>query len=363
MNRRLSTHVDEPMRQEAQQYRRSLRRSSLHILALAAILFAQVLAPTMLSAQTQASISTFWEVQFFAPDTGWLFGSGRLLRTTDGGQSWTRQQPTGETSLGHGFVYRMQFLNATHGWILSEGSRLSRTTDGGQSWQATVVAPPAWRTPGGLEYGTDLDQFQMVSQLVGFGLDSTGDQLLRTTDGGMTWHTSRIVDPRREFRDVFFLDATQGWVTGVDGRFAHTTDGGQTWQLRAPIPVRGPLGIQFLTETQGWVLETDGHREVYRTTDGGQTWARCVSGQNIPDVWRFMFRTPTLGWAAASKGVVLRTTDGCATWQVVQTPVTAELRGLHFVTDTIGWAVGDEGAVLKTADGGLTWTLVPVNVP
>lgn len=363
MNRRLSTHVDDPMRREAQQGRRSLRRSSLYFLTLAAALVAQALAPAMLAAQTKASRYSYWDVQFFTQDTGWLAESEMLLRTADGGRTWVRQQPTGNSSLGRDLVYHMQFLDATHGWILSEGSRLYRTTDGGQSWQAIVVAPPAWRTPGGLEYGTDLDKLRMVLPLVGFGLDSTGDQLLRTTDGGVTWRTSRIVDPRREFRDVFFLDAAQGWVTGVDGRYAHTTDGGQTWQIRSPIPVRGPLGLHFLTATQGWVLETDGHREVYRTTNAGQSWARCAPAQTVPDVWRFTFRTPALGWAVASGGVVLRTTDGCATWQVVQTPVTVELRGLHFVTDTIGWAVGDEGAVLKTTDGGLTWTLVPVNVP
>jgi photosystem II stability/assembly factor-like uncharacterized protein len=257
----------------------------------------------------------------------------------------------------------MQFLDATHGWILYDDSRLYRTTDGGQTWQEIRVEPPAWDRPGGLTYRTDLDQLHMVSPQIGFGLDGDGIQLLRTTDGGGTWRTSLITPQRLAFVELFFLDALQGWLAGMDGRLYHSTDGGRTWNPLPLSPVRGPLGTQFLTTNMGYVLETDGRRLVFRTTDGGRSWQQCAPSQTVPDVWGFMLRTPTLGWAAASNGIVLRTTDGCLTWQAIQTPVTARLNAIHFITDSLGWAVGDEGTVLKSTDGGLTWTPVQVNVP
>jgi photosystem II stability/assembly factor-like uncharacterized protein len=203
----------------------------------------------------------------------------------------------------------------------------------------------------------------MVSPQVGFGLDGDGIQLLRTTDGGVTWRTSLITPQELVFRELFFLDTQQGWLAGVDGRLFHTTDGARTWNPLPPSPVRGPLGTQFLTPSVGFVLETDGRRVLFRTSDGGRSWQPCAPSQTVPDAWRVTFRTPTLGWAAASTGIVLRTTDGCVSWQIIQTPATAQLRDIHFVTDTLGWAVGDEGTVLKSADGGLTWTPVQVNVP
>jgi photosystem II stability/assembly factor-like uncharacterized protein len=333
------------------------------LFGLAALIVVNGLATFQSSAQTLPPSIRFWDVQFFTPDNGWLFCSEGLLHTIDGGRTWVREQPAGGSSQTSDTVVQMQFLDASHGWILYDDSRLYRTSNGGQTWQEILVKPPAWDRPGGLTYVTDLDQFHMVSPQIGFGLDGDGIQLLRTTDGGVTWRTSLITPQRLAFRSLFFVDSQHGWVVGLGGRLYHTTNGSQTWSPLLPPPARGPLGMQFLTTNLGFVLETDARRAVFRTSDGGQSWQQCAPSQTVPDAWKFRFRSPTLGWAAATNGIVLRTTDGCANWQIIQTPATAQLRDIHFVTDTLGWAVGDEGTVLKSADGGLTWTPVQVNVP
>jgi photosystem II stability/assembly factor-like uncharacterized protein len=253
----------------------------------------------------------------------------------------------------------MQFLDAQHGWVLYEGSQLHRTTDGGQTWQAVDVRPPVRQGSGSIPAG--LRRLVMVSPQVGFGL-SSDDIFLRTSDGGLTWRASRIGQDQLPFDQLVFLDPRQGWVADVNGQLYATNDGGQTWRSLPPPPVRSIRLLQFGSATAGWLLDNRAFT-LFRTTNGGQSWQACGGGQSVPKIRGFYFRTAATGWAIGVGGVVLRTTDGCVTWQTSQTPSTADLNGIHFVDDMNGWAVGAEDTVLKTTDGGLTWTPVQVNVP
>lgn len=45
-------------------------------------------------------------------------------------------------------------------------------------------------------------------------------------------------------------------------------------------------------------------------------------------------------------------------WELVDTGVTARLRGLSAVSDRVAWASGSEGTVIRTVDGGRTWRQV-----
>lgn len=73
------------------------------------------------------------------------------------------------------------------------------------------------------------------------------------------------------------------------------------------------------------------------------------------------------GWAVGDRGTVWKTADGGRTWQFCRTPVTCSLRGVCFLTDQIGWAVGGDvtpysrepaGVVLGTTDGGQSWQVL-----
>jgi photosystem II stability/assembly factor-like uncharacterized protein len=57
--------------------------------------------------------------------------------------------------------------------------------------------------------------------------------------------------------------------------------------------------------------------------------------------------------------VALPLTAG-AQWQAQRSPTTASLRGLSVVSDRVAWASGTRGTVVRTTDGGATWRLVSV---
>jgi photosystem II stability/assembly factor-like uncharacterized protein len=69
------------------------------------------------------------------------------------------------------------------------------------------------------------------------------------------------------------------------------------------------------------------------------------------------------GYAAGAFGVILKTTNGGASWELLNSGTGLSFSDIHFVSgnsnvvmDNIGWAVGENGAIFKTEDGGTVWT-------
>ena len=59
--------------------------------------------------------------------------------------------------------------------------------------------------------------------------------------------------------------------------------------------------------------------------------------------------------AAGERGHILYSDDHGKSWVQADVPVIVNIISAHFVNDSTGWAVGHDGVVLKTTDGGATW--------
>ena len=113
----------------------------------------------------------------------------------------------------------MVFVDANHGWVVGR-NLLLRTSDGGLSWTAVdttvsrssfidfVDAQRGWRVLG--DQQTDLDYLQ------------------RTSNGGATWQTVLVTSNYfvPDYSVVDFLNASEGWVAGEQGLVLYTKDGG-----------------------------------------------------------------------------------------------------------------------------------------
>lgn len=91
-----------------------------------------------------------------------------------------------------------------------------------------------------------------------------------------------------------------------------------------------------------------------------QTWRTPtgVGGNYTGAVIRNLyFRSATLGWVVGEAGLILKTTDGGATWLAHVSPIQVDFNGVFFTTDNEGWIVGDNGTLLRTTNGGTTWVL------
>ncbi|GEM_PF-1079568 len=166
------------------------------------------------------------------------------------------------------------------------------------------------------------------------------------------------------------------------GVFIRTSDGGQTWNEtildRKDVRISTINGIHFLNEKTGWMagasqslqgkeMKRDGI--VMRTNDGGANWEVVkLSIKQVPTC--VFFNDEQTGWMGgvpideegeddndekdSLPSDLLKTTDGGKTWQAVRRlPVT--IKTIYFPEKSVGWMVGQKGSIYKTNDGGATW--------
>lgn len=180
-----------------------------------------------------------------------------------------------EHSLG-----KILFVDAQHGWAMTDSSGVFRTTDGGDSWE---FFPSSIRT----RY---LDM-SFVNSSTGWicGFDMT---LQKTTDGGRTWSRHMIANTADSiFQHVDFINEREGWLFTSLGDVYGTTDGGKNWQLQSRLQIGG-LSFVKMWGRRGIVSQHTG--SVLETKDGGLSWSSLTTPNGI--VGQAFFISPDDGW-------------------------------------------------------------------
>lgn len=203
---------------------------------------------------------------FFADDQfGWIVGwPGRILRTVDGGRNWQQTTPSGDGFLG---VY---FVNRDRGWAVGEAGdgygAILRTTNGGNTWFRQQLPNPAeYQRLNGISVDPEdnsedftLTSVFFINEQVGWTVGRQG-AMYKTTNGGVSWFDQRSASIRRDLSDVYFVDANIGWIVGSNGFMAKTIDGGQTWASLPDAPNRRELSsITFPTTKTGFAVGRNG---------------------------------------------------------------------------------------------------------
>ena len=124
----------------------------------------------------------------------------------------------------------------------------------------------------------------------------------------------RKADWEVDFRDVYFLDAKNGWIIGDKGTIIHTADGGKNWKPQNSGTDVRLNRMQIIDDKKAWIVADGG--VLLHTIDGGRNWRKRVI------------------------------TDG-------------SIIGLHFLDGYRGWICGEGGALYYTANGGETWKFRP----
>ncbi|HNA30929.1 MAG TPA: P-loop NTPase fold protein, partial [Thiobacillaceae bacterium] len=113
---------------------------------------------------------------------------------------------------------------------------------------------------------------------------------------------------------------------------------------------------------RAWAVGTKG--TILTTADGGATWTPQASGTKEPLLSLHALASgPEAGrraWAVGGKGTILTTADGGATWTPQASGTKETLVSVHALASgpeagRRAWAVGDNGTILTTADGGAHW--------
>ena len=157
--------------------------------------------------------------------TAWAAGSdGVILKTTDTGTAWTRQQS------GIGDVNKLFFANAETGWGIGNEGEMIFTGDGGETWELR-------------DSGVDVNLLDITFTTPerGWVVGNSGT-IIFTVDGGVSW-TELEPDTEKRFTGVSFPDPDHGWVAGntqfsATGGILRTTSQGSTVATDLETPAR-----------------------------------------------------------------------------------------------------------------------------
>lgn len=275
------------------------------------------------------------------------------------------------------------FTDANTGYIAGNGGKILKTTDGGNSWNVAIA---------GNSY--DLNSLHFVNPTTGFaygGSSTGGGEVVKTIDAGATWSVAHIYDTTEVWWGVCFTDPNTGYAHGNNGLIKKSTDGGATWtalnsgtsrhlrnEIYFPTTSVGFItgdsiilktndagatwlvsnsvnnlhaGLFFLDEITGYsgFFNYNGTGGVLKTSDGGTTWQTKTFANAPTDIH---FPSPSIGFGVCYNGEIYKTVNAGNSWHLLNSGTSNFLRSVYFINDSVGLAVGDNGLILKTVNGG-----------
>ncbi len=248
-----------------------------------------------------------------------------------------------------------------------------------QSWMAQSSGLP-------VGIPTEDMRFVAASNTVCWGVktadNTTSNLYIRTTNGGIQWTASTVVQAPPSWRgsNITAVYSNVAWIAMHDpsgaasGGIFRTTNGGTDWtQQTTAFPGSGGYVdfIHFFDSGNGVCVGNPHGRnwEIYTTTDGGNLWTR-VDSSNIPPPMvgeSAFFDYAAAGnslWFCTNSAALYRSTNRGATWTVNRS-----IGGAGFVPAFQDTATGrfsrfvPGNQVWATTDGGTTWTETGVTAP
>lgn len=325
----------------------------------------------------------FMDVSAVDSMNAWLVGirdnvGGIIYKTQDGGITWQEVHPWSIEEAF--FTYAIQFLDLNTGYVTSMGivfnifpvGCILKTTDGGNTW-TTVYG-------GNISFLNRLwEDIFFVDYNNGWAVGYKSD-IIHTTDGGNNWSSQNAPDTSYALKSVYFLNVNEGWTVGgeydtltgegKDGVILHTINSGNTWEVQIDSAPYQLWDVYFINSQKGWAC---GYKDsvspglVLKTDDGGNTWTLIMTPEvslGPYGIYGIEFIDEFTGFAAGAGSrwntsgsyfaVFLNTDDGGNTWNVdtviyENAPWGASPTSLDMVSKNWGFAGGTRLSVFRYA--------------
>lgn len=279
--------------------------------------------------------SSIDNIHFFNKDIGIITSGNKVFKSTDGGENWTNTNLT--------LPSRNFFIVDSLYWWSINSVGFYRTTNGGALWTSSML-------PDSNQY-SDEDELFFINRNVGF-LGESG-QILRTTDGGLTWSTVYSLDDNLIITDFSFCSDSIGVGVAGSQYIIKTTDSGRTWDKISQIDDyyyhSGVCLSNSKMVTIMWNIK-QGVYEVLVSSDGGSNWESTFSFNRPPH--ELAFTSDNIGFVSSS--AIYKTTNSGKNWFVQTDPnvsPSADYRHLYVLDENYCW-VSNYWDLFKTENGG-----------
>jgi photosystem II stability/assembly factor-like uncharacterized protein len=181
---------------------------------------------------TWDTIGTGGIFYFVDANNGWGAGGSKIYHTTNGGTNWSVQY----TDPIAGGLTAIQFTDLSNGWVVGDSSsKILKTTDGGSTWTPITNAGLTSDSYCKCVFFIDANTGWIGANIpITTGI-TPQRAILHTTNGGTSWtgqYPDFLFDSTETHTEavfsMFFTNSSTGWLTGDAGIIGHTTNGGST---------------------------------------------------------------------------------------------------------------------------------------
>ena len=317
-------------------------------------------------------------ITFADANNGYAVGSGPILKTTDGGETWERLEPAAPEELT-GVTCSPESPEVCL-FSTRAGDHILRTVDGGRTLTPVVSSPDpvhavafasptralaagaggsaevsddagvTW-APVGKRAGGQFTVLRAVSSTLAFAAGN-GGALARTQDSGQSW--SSVNPPASaQIRDVASPDGQKIYVIDSSGGLERSTDGGSSYQSLSTAGIT-PSAVVAIGADRVLLV---GRRSLLLSAGAGDRFRRVTPQLAKKDILSSADRAPGALFAYGARALLV-STDAARTWRHMKLPRLARsdsLRRVDFVAPRLGYVLTGTRRVFKTRDAGHHW--------
>lgn len=277
---------------------------------------------------------------------------GHIIYSDNGGDSWTQSEvPVAVTLTG------VDFGTENHGWAVGHSGVILHSDDAGETWDLQLTGIGAAK----LAIETQKEEIEaMEARIEEAPEDEVADLEWELDDlifARENMEADLEIGPVNPLLDVWFENASHGFVVGAYGMFLRTTDGGKTWKdLGRRLDNPRGFHLNGITQITGGALVIVGEAgQIFVSVDDGETWEKRESPYDgslfgalgtggVNEVLVFGLR-----------GNTFMSTDLGQSWRVVSNEGGTTLNDGSVAEDGRITLVGNSGAVLLSTNGGQTF--------